>query len=109
MTYLIVKHFFLDFTIMQPPYMWMNKGNIKHPGGYLHAGLHVLFSTIVIHSWPILLFEFISHYAMDWTKVNINKRMGWGPTTHSQWFVLLGVDQLVHYITYIIMIALYVN
>jgi hypothetical protein len=35
--------------------------------------------------------------------------LGWGPTTHPEFWVLLGLDQLLHQLTYVGMIfALYI-
>ena len=101
----LVKHFIFDW-LLQTKYQWSNKGNWKHFGGYLHAGINVWGSIIVFLICDIyiatpligllLLGEFVSHYAMDWTKMNINAKMGWGPTTHEQFWWLTGFDQLVH-------------
>lgn len=42
MTWLIVKHFICDFPLQSFPYMYRNKGTYGHPGGILHAGVHVV-------------------------------------------------------------------
>jgi hypothetical protein len=105
-----LKHFVVDFPL-QGPYQYRNKGKFGHPGGLLHAGLHALATLLIlilVGSWnpglaaALLLFEFVSHYLMDWAKVNINARMGWGPTTHEQFWWLLGFDQYIHTLTYIL-------
>jgi hypothetical protein len=38
--------------------------------------------------------------------MNVNARMGWTATTHEQFWWLLGLDQLLHVLTYILIIAL---
>jgi hypothetical protein len=38
--------------------------------------------------------------------MNLNKKLGWGPTTHEQFWWLLGLDQLLHALTYITIAAL---
>ncbi len=115
--FLILKHFLVDFPL-QPSYMYLNKGNLKHLGGYLHAGLHSVFSYCFILlafkfnriDFNYLLvfylcsFEFVIHYFTDYAKLNINKVMNWKPNTHEEFWYLLGVDQLIHYQTYVFMI-----
>lgn len=48
----------------------------------------------------ILLMEYSFHYHIDWAKMNISKKMGWKAHTHNEFWILLGVDQLLHYLTY---------
>jgi hypothetical protein len=38
---------------------------------------------------------------MDWFKMWYNKKKGWGPTTHNEFWVLTGIDQWVHALTYL--------
>lgn len=111
MTLFIVKHFVFDF-IYQPPYQWMNKGTYGHPGGILHAGQHGLSSLVILlfftNPWTavaLALFEFILHYHIDWAKMNFNRKMGWKADKNSQFWVLLGADQLLHYLTYVLLVA----
>jgi hypothetical protein len=109
---LFTKHLVFDF-IYQPPYQWQNKGTYGHLGGIIHTGQHV------IASWCILLFfttlplcallcatEALIHYHMDWFKMWYNKKKGWGATTHNEFWILTGIDQWVHAMTYILMVAL---
>jgi hypothetical protein len=51
------------------------------------------------------LFDSVAHYHIDWAKTNINAKMGWGPTTHDEFWWLLGLDQLLHSLTYIVIIG----
>jgi hypothetical protein len=46
------------------------------------------------------------HYHIDWAKMNINKQCGWKADTHEEFWWLLGVDQLLHALTYIGLVAL---
>lgn len=124
---LLTKHFVVDF-LLQPPFMWMNKGNLRHPGGYVHAGLHALVTGVLFlfffkadltfeqffaesHGgpiWPIfalligsfMLFEFVCHYAIDFAKVNLNKKFDWKPESSEKFWYLMGLDQYLHYLTY---------
>lgn len=115
---LTIKHFFVDFP-MQKPYQWKNKGTYGHPGGLLHSGLHaigtliVLFVVLKLYTTAAVVYDVlivasylavadgVIHYHVDWAKMNINAKFGWGPNTHEQFWTLLGVDQLLHMLTYI--------
>lgn len=112
-TLLFLKHFIVDFPLQKPRH-YLNKGTYGHSGGIEHAGLHASFTMMVLifFSWniyplailtPVLIgvADGVIHYHIDWAKMNLNKRMGWGPTTHEQFWVLLGVDQLLHALTYL--------
>ncbi len=109
--FLFIKHFVADF-LLQPPYMYKNKGTLLHPGGWLHSGVHGWMTAVLLILCPIhipaltilgvVLMEILIHYAMDYTKVNVCKKNGYGPTTHEQWFTWLGIDQTVHSLTYIL-------
>jgi hypothetical protein len=104
-TLLITKHFIVDFPLQQA-YQYTNKGTYGHPGGILHAGLHGIgtFLCLMVFSPFAIFFAFVDmivHYHIDWAKMNLNAKMGWGPTTHEQFWWLLGLDQLLHYLTYV--------
>lgn len=108
---LFAKHFMFDF-VTQLPYQWMNKGTYGHPGGILHSGIHLV-STLVLlcMALPLQVYlakicvasiiEFIVHYHTDWAKMNLNKKMKWAPNTHHEFWVLTGLDQLIHSLTYV--------
>jgi len=130
MLLLTVKHFIVDFTA-QPAWMYENKGTYGHHGGVLHAWVHGLASQLVFggvtlylalnkelssatHLGPAFLFllcvsEALAHYHIDWAKVNICKAKGWGPTTHEEYWWLLGFDQLLHALCYLAEVYLFVS
>lgn len=103
---LFTKHFIVDFPL-QTKFQWSNKGTYWHPGGLLHAALHGVgtFMCLVFVSPAtaalLALFDFVIHYHIDFVKINLNKHYGWGPTTHEQFWWLLGFDQYLHALTYI--------
>jgi hypothetical protein len=107
----LIKHFVIDF-ICQTRYQWSNKGTYGHPVGLLHAGLHGAGTALCLLavSWEDILFlaglDAIFHYHIDWAKMNLNARMGWTATTSEYFWWLLGLDQLLHMMTYIAIIAL---
>ncbi len=111
MTALVFKHYVVDFPL-QKPYQWMNKGTYGHPGGILHAGLHGVGTAICFWWWAPMsclllgLVDALIHYHIDWAKMKINKSSGWKADTHEEFWWLLGLDQLYHYLTYILLIAL---
>lgn len=110
---LLVKHFVWDF-LYQPPYMWQNKGTFLHPGGILHSGLHAVTTYIILTFYlqyalgALILscFEFVLHYLTDFAKMNINQRFGWKSNTHNEFWILTGLDQLIHSLTYVAILAL---
>lgn len=112
LTLLFVKHFIIDFPL-QKPYQWQNKGTYGHPGGILHSGLHFGGTTVVLFffvPFPLALLmgwlDGFIHYHVDWAKMNLNKKLGYGPTTHEGFWTLLGLDQLAHALTYISIVFL---
>ncbi len=105
LTLLVTKHCIVDFPL-QTKFQYSNKGTYGHPGGILHAGLHglgtylCLFAFTPIAVWMAFV-DAVVHYHIDWAKMNLNSRLGWGANTHEQFWWLLGLDQYLHYITYI--------
>lgn len=108
---LFLKHFIIDFP-MQMKYQYLNKGTYGHPGGILHAALHIVGSMVVLY--PVIGYtalvtivcaiEGIVHYHIDWAKMNINRIKGWKCNTHEEFWILTGFDQLLHYLTYASMV-----
>ena len=116
-----VKHLLVDF-FMQRPYQYRNKGIWLHPGGILHAAEHAVFSafslTLFVPQYVLLIgiiavCEFIAHYLIDYSKVNICKNYSWSKTVDNRleiysdrYFHALGVDQFLHQLTYLAMVAI---
>jgi hypothetical protein len=105
-----IKHFICDF-VLQNQFQVRNKGIYGHPGGFIHAGLHAIGSApaLLILGAPhetiaILLFgEFVIHYHVDWFKARFDR--GLTDRDHAYW-VIFGLDQLVHQLTYLGMTVL---
>jgi hypothetical protein len=112
---LMAKHCVFDF-FLQTPYQFLNKGIYGHPGGLLHAGLHVLGTVAAIVILPptflvalaILAGEFVIHYHIDWTKEQLERRFKLTPADAGHYF-LLGLDQLAHQLTYIGIVAVLIS
>lgn len=106
------KHFVCDY-LLQTPYQLLNKGIYLHPGGLLHAGLHVLFTMAAFLVAPpalalgiaIVVGEFLVHYHIDWVKEQLIRRKGWDATQRNFWWAI-GFDQLLHHLTYIVIAGL---
>lgn len=106
---LFTKHLIVDFP-MQLPYQYLNKGTYGHLGGILHSGLHgagtmIVFTLLAPVTWSaalaVAILDAVIHYHIDWAKMNLNRTLGWGPTTHEQFWWLLGADQYLHALTYL--------
>jgi hypothetical protein len=108
---LCLKHFVVDYPL-QRRYQYSNKGTYGHPGGILHAALHGIGTYACLYWWApqaavyLGFVDMVLHYHIDWAKVYINTRFGWGPTTHEEFWILLGFDQLLHMLTYVFIINL---
>lgn len=131
MTAFIIKHFVCDFhPRIQTPAMYLNKGTYGHLGGIAHALVHVTASALILWAFfpvessgfpftyekshvlltylGLLLFEGQVHYHMDWFKMWWCKRKGYKPDTHPQFWFWLGIDQMVHYLTYVVMVLAWI-
>ena len=109
---LMVKHAVADFYL-QTPYQYLNKGIYGHPGGLLHAGIHVALTPLVylllapvslLVAGGIALGEFVVHYHIDWLKEQATRRNGLTPQNPCFWHVL-GTDQLLHGLTYVVIVG----
>jgi hypothetical protein len=111
-TVLEVKHFICDYPL-QTVYQLSHKGIYGHPGGLLHAGLHVIgTSTAFLVIRPgiavgaaVLLGEFVAHYHIDWAKDNL-MRSAHLVVTDSRYWLTIGIDQLLHHLTYLAIAAI---
>lgn len=107
-----IKHFVCDFWL-QFPYMLDEKGIYGAEGGRHHALMHTagtfLVLAVAIYSieWAVVLafLDGIVHYHIDWVKTNIAR--GLKPDDNRFWF-WLGLDQTLHYLTYVGIIAILV-
>lgn len=112
LTLLQVKHLLADF-VWQSGWMVRNKGRYGHAGGLAHAGLHAGLSLLVLAAvdvplvlaLTIAVLEGLVHYHIDYAKCKATRR--WAPAPSSQGFwVLMGLDQFLHQLTYLVLAAL---
>ena len=110
---LMFKHAVADFYL-QTAYQYLNKGTYGHPGGFIHAGIHVALTPLVylvlvpgslLIAGAIALGEFLLHYHIDWAKEQITRRNCWTTQNPGFWHAL-GTDQLLHGLTYLAIVAL---
>ena len=104
---LFIKHFICDFPLQVSPWIYRNKGTYLHMGGITHAALHGIATFAILSYWLGLaawiwaLLDMLIHYHVDWTKMNLGKKFDLRPDNNSEWFwILLGLDQLIHHLTY---------
>ena len=113
-----LKHFIADYTA-QTDLMIAGKADLRHPGGYLHAGAHVVGTLLVLllvmpPPWliaAIVVGEFVLHYALDYSKVSYSRGVSPSGSPKRYW-ALHGLDQLFHQLTYaaiiyIVIVVLY--
>lgn len=107
---LFVKHFICDFPLQISPWMYRNKGIYFHPGGIAHSAVHALGTWLVLvffigaQAWLYALLDFIVHYHIDWAKLKLNKHYDLRPDNSNWFWILLGLDQLAHHITYFVIV-----
>jgi hypothetical protein len=104
-----VKHFICDF-VLQNGKMLKDKGSYGAVGGLAHAAEHAVGTMIVLlvvlpwrldaHVAAVVfgLIDGLVHYHIDWVKTNLSQR--YTPKDHEFW-VYLGADQGLHYLTYV--------
>lgn len=108
---LFIKHFICDFPLQMFPWIYQNKGRYLHLAGIVHAGIHGIGTFIVLSffidintSIRLAMLDLLLHYHIDWAKMNLSRAYGLKPN-NSEWFwVLLGLDQLLHHLTYFVII-----
>ena len=106
---LFVKHYIVDF-VLQTDDMVKGKAIYGNRDGIMHSLQHAVGTGIVAiftltHPllWIVLpIFDFIVHYHIDWLKMNYGCR----DITKKEFWNHLGLDQLAHYITYLLMALL---
>lgn len=113
MAYLIVKHAIADF-IFQSEIQRTEKARYGAGGGLMHALIHTAMSSPVFLILPwvglsrmalVLAIEFVAHYHIDWFKERIVRARGWATDSRYFWWAI-GVDQMLHGLTYVLLIFL---
>lgn len=110
-TAFFLKHFLCDFPLQRWAYMFANKGTYGHPGGILHAAIHGIgtFIILAVFGLPAIgfaLLDALIHYHVDWAKMKIGKVYNLKPDNSEWYWHLLGLDQLIHALTYIMIVGI---
>ncbi len=109
--WLFTKHIIADYY-MQYPWMYRHKGKYGHPGGLAHAGLHGIFTYIVLMTFvsPLLslslaLLDSVLHYHIDYIKNKVWDKANTNPSEQLYW-IIHGTDQFAHGLTYFLIVHL---
>jgi hypothetical protein len=100
-----IKHFIADF-LMQFDYMLREKGIYGAVGGVHHALVHASWTFLILVFFcsdantiiALSFADFVLHYHIDYFKQQFNR--GLTPADRRFW-VWLGLDQALHYLTYV--------
>jgi hypothetical protein len=100
-----IKHFVADF-LMQYDYMLRDKGIYGAEGGLHHAGTHACLTFLILVFFchnandiiALSLADFVLHYHIDYFKQQLNRGL---TTADRKFWVWLGLDQALHYLTYV--------
>jgi Protein of unknown function (DUF3307) len=107
---LFIKHFICDFPLQANPWIYGNKGTYLHPGGIAHAGIHAIGTLLVLApfigsvSAVYAAIDMLVHYHIDWAKMKVSKHYDLQPNNSERFWILLGFDQLLHHVTYFVII-----
>ena len=103
---LFVKHWFVDF-VLQTDDMVKSKGIYGSAYGIQHSLQHAVFTLclLLLATSPLLAvilatFDGLVHYHVDWLKMNYGCR----DITKKEFWNHLGLDQLAHALTYILIL-----
>lgn len=107
-----IKHFFADYPL-QNAWMVANKGTWGHPAGIVHSLIHAVLTALaflvitppLLVGLGIMVGEFLLHYHIDVTKEQLLRRQKL-TSADGRFWVLLGLDQLAHHLTYVAIAAI---
>ena len=106
-----IKHFLADF-VWQYPFMLEDKGHYGASGGLVHAWVHGILTFFVIIGFvtpedavTLALIDSAVHYHIDWAKTNLSQGL---TTANRAFWIWFGLDQALHYLTYVAIIGIIV-
>lgn len=113
-TGLLIKHIVADYFV-QANFMFSNKHIYGGWGGVLHALIHGIGTAIVLTPFVsvitvnfMLFLDAMLHYHIDYVKSNYSIRYPSLPSEQKYWIVH-GIDQLLHVLTYVLIVYLLVE
>lgn len=100
-----IKHLFADF-FMQTPWMLTDRERYIHMGRAVHAGIHCVFSILIFWAFGtsavwiaiLVLFEWVTHFHIDFWKASTGVKKGHTPADAAFWRAM-GTDQALHHLT----------
>jgi hypothetical protein len=107
---LFVKHWYIDFVNQTADEVqW--KGTYLKWAGIKHSLKHGVGTVLVlwicgigpVEAVMLGVLDFMVHYHIDWTKININRKNNYTPQDKQFW-TWLGADQLAHSLTYLFIV-----
>jgi len=104
-----IKHFIADY-VMQFDYMLREKGIYGAVGGIHHSLVHASWTFLILVFFcddadviiALAAVDFVLHYHIDWCKQHLNRGLS---SVNRMFWVWMGLDQTLHYLTYIGIIA----
>ena len=114
LTLLMLKHTIADY-VMQTSWMITDKSQYGKQGGIAHAGFHgiltalilLLFSVPFLYALILSMLESSIHYHIDYIKSKWMRKNNPSPNSQLYW-TAHGIDQYLHYLTYVLLIILLV-
>lgn len=104
--FLQIKHWYIDF-VLQTDAMVKGKGIYGNPQGIWHSAQHAIgtflaavFFTDLTVATAVALFDFLTHYHIDWCKM----KYGCRDITNPKFWNHLGLDQMAHQLVYIMIV-----
>jgi hypothetical protein len=107
---LFIKQWYVDF-VMQTPRMVEEKGHYGKLFGIFHSLQHAIATFFIFAlagievAFYFAIFDFISHYHIDWLKMNYGNR----DINTPEFWNHLGLDQMAHNFVYLIMVGIFVR
>lgn len=106
-----LKHYICDYPLQRWPYMYNNKGTYGHSGGLLHAYVQGTGTVVVLLTLgyselalALAILDASIHYHVDYAKMKLGNIYNLKPDNSEWYWHLLGLDQLLHYLTYALII-----
>lgn len=111
LAWLQAKHFAADY-LLQSQWILRGKGDLRHPGGYAHAAIHIIGTAPGLVAFglsgatvaTLALGEFAAHFLIDHLKAVHSARHPVAANRRAFW-IAHGTDQLLHHLTYVGMLG----
>jgi hypothetical protein len=108
-----IKHFLVDW-VLQTDRQIKHKGQYLHPVGIYHSLQHAAFTAVIAafvappQTLTLGIVDGLLHYHIDWAKQNLSSHYGLSTDNKGFW-MLMGLDQLLHQLTYLLLVFLLIT